>query len=140
MPFTWRVRAAAAVAIIPPLLEIASFARLERWLQVAARRQISSAPSDADAARWVDRQLMRLPRPWAHSCLRRATVLYFLLRSAGRAVSLCIGVRRDDDGALHAHAWLLLDDVLYLESAQGGDHVADFNEIARFPHAASRST
>lgn len=110
-----------------------SFARVERLLSRAAKLRTTRAPTDADAANWVDAQLARLPSPWAYTCLRRAAVLYYLLESAGRGVSLCIGVRRDAAGALLAHAWLWRDDALYLEPARSGERVADFSEIARFP-------
>lgn len=116
-----------------------SFARVERMLARAARTQTRHAPDDIDAANWVDKQLTGAPRPWTYSCLRRATVLYYLLKSSGRSVSLCIGVRRNAQGALLAHAWLSRDGAFYLEPARSGERVADFNEIARFPQPSSPS-
>lgn len=92
------------------------------------------APADHTAALWVDEFLSRLPRPWTRTCLRRAAVLYYLLRSAGRTVDLCIGVRRDEHGELLAHAWLLCEGVLYLEPAGTTEVVADYTLIAQFPH------
>lgn len=139
IPIGWRFRALAASAIVPPLLEVASFARIERVLATVARIPLSRAPDDAVAARWVDSLLSRLFGPWRFTCLRRTAVLYFLLRSTGRAVDMCIGVRRDGAGKLHAHAWLLRDGALYLESPQSSERVADFRVIARFPQAAPRS-
>jgi hypothetical protein len=131
------VRALAASAVIPPLLEVMSFARIERWLTAAARLPAGSAPDDATAARFVDRTVARLPSPWAHTCLRRATVLYFLLRSDGRPVELCIGVRRNERGALGAHAWLYRDGELYLENAGSSERISDYSIIARFPSGAA---
>ena len=136
----WRLRAVAASAIVPPLLEIASFARIERVLTVAARLGTTRAPDDVTAARWVDRALSGRRAPWSFTCLRRASVLYYLLRSAGREVDLCIGVRRDNQGVLHAHAWLVCDGAVYLESEQARERVTDFSVIARFPQSAPRST
>lgn len=133
IPVGWRLRAIVAAAIVPPLLEVVSFARLERALAFAARSRMR-APRDADAAWWVDRALGRLPSPWRGTCLRRAAVLYYLLRAAGRAVEICIGVRRDDNGVLLAHAWLLLDGALYLEPVTTQDEVSQFTLIARFPN------
>ena len=52
---------------------------------------------------------------------------------------MCIGVRRDEAGKLHAHAWLLRDGAVYLESALSSERVADFSVIARFPQPAPRS-
>lgn len=125
-----------ATAMVPPLLELASFARMERALRRLAELRVSSAPADRDAAQWVDRVLERLPNPWKITCLRRAAVLYYLLRSAGREVKLCIGVRRDDSGALLAHAWLLRDGELYLERANTVEIVSDYTLIAQFPQPA----
>ena len=127
------MRAIAAAAVVPPLLEIFSFARIERFLRSAARLRTARAPADRTAALWVDEFLSRLPRPWTRTCLRRASVLYYLLRSAGRPVDLCIGVRRDERGELLAHAWLLHEGGLYLEPAGTTEVVADYTLIAQFP-------
>ena len=136
IPLPWRARAIVAAILVPPLLEVFSFARVERFLRSAARRRISLAPTDRTAAQWVDAFLSRLPRPWTRTCLRRASVLYYLLRSAGRTVDLCIGVRRDEHGELLAHAWLLHEGALYLEPAGTTDVVRDYTLIAQFPHRA----
>ena len=124
---------------MPPLLELLSFARIERLLVFAARLRIARAPDDAVAASWVDSRLYGKPRPWTLTCLRRAAILYHLLRSRGCTVDLCIGVRRDEHGELRAHAWLLRDGSLYLEPAQTGGLVPEFRLIAQFPPPASNS-
>lgn len=136
LPLTWRLRATAAAILIPPLLQMTSLARLTALLGALPRRAGSrNGFDDASLARWVDRVLGRLPDPWHRTCLRRAAVLYHLLRKAGRPVELCIGVRRDHGGALTAHAWLVRDGAPYLESEPGG---APTNTvIARFPEAGS---
>jgi hypothetical protein len=135
IPISWRLRAIAAAAIIPPLLEIVSFARLERFLRSAARVQTRRAPDDLTSSRWVDEFLARLPYPWNRTCLRRAAILYYMLRSTGRMVSLCIGVRRDEHGALLAHAWLLRDGALYVEPTGTSEVVSEYTVIAQFPAA-----
>ena len=131
----WKLRAALASVIVPPLLDLVSFARIERALLALARVRPAAPLDDAAAASYVDRLLLRLPGPWAWTCLRRAAVIYYLLRGAGRDAELCIGVRREHDGSLHAHAWLLRDGVLYLEPGRSPERVADFTVIARFPAA-----
>lgn len=133
IPFGWRIRALAATALVPPLLEFVSFARMERALSAAAQRSGTPAPADDVAALWVDRHLHRLPNPWALTCLRRAAVLYYLLRADGRAIDLCIGVRRDEHGELLAHAWLLHEGAVYLEPAKTKPQVPLFQLIAQFP-------
>jgi hypothetical protein len=133
IPIGWRLRAIAAAAIIPPLLEIVSLARLERFLRSAARIQLRSAPNDLTASKWVDEFLSRLRSPWSRTCLRRAAILYYMLRSTGRMVSLCIGVRRDEHGALLAHAWLVRDGEIYVEPTGTSEVVSDYTLIAQFP-------
>ena len=86
---------------------------------------------DSALAEWVSRVLYRLPPPWRHTCLKRASVLYHLLRKAGRPVELVIGVKHDAEGAVTAHAWLVRDGEPYLENDP--EHPSRFEEIARFP-------
>jgi hypothetical protein len=135
IPLGWRLRAIAAAALVPPLLELLSLTRLERLLAFSARARMTHVPDDHIAAQWVDGTLARLPRPWTRTCLRRAAVLYYLSRAAGRAVDLCIGVRRDEHGVLLAHAWLLRDGELYLEPESTSGLVAGYSLIARFPRS-----
>ena len=133
LPLAWRLRAVGTAFVVLPLLEWTSFARVERALDALGRLLPARRVSHVAAAQWVDALLARLPEPWRFTCLRRATVLHHLLRAAGAPLTLCIGVRREPDGSLHAHAWLLESDALVLEPALTADRVALFTEIARFP-------
>lgn len=133
MPGGWRVRATVAVLVLPPLLELLSFKRIERALAWLASHGSTPAPGDEAAADWVDRALAGKPHPWRHTCLRRATVLYYLLRAAGRPVDLCIGVRRDEHGELKAHAWLALTGAPYLEPGATLALLPSYTVISRFP-------
>lgn len=110
-----------------------SFSRLARWLtgNSALSQSGSTNVDDAALAEWVSRVLYRLPRPWNHTCLKRATVLYYLLRRANRPVELLIGVKHDEKGAVTAHAWLVREGTPYLENDP--THPDRFNVIARFP-------
>lgn len=131
----WRFRSLAAVALVPPLLEVVSLARLDRWRAFLSRTVARGLPDDSALADWVDAALRGLPRPWSHTCLRRAAVLFYLLRKAGRPVDLCIGVRRDEKDAVQAHAWLMLAHEPYLEPAATRAVVESYAIIARFPGA-----
>jgi hypothetical protein len=128
----WRLKATAAVLVFPPLLHAVSLASLTRWIE---RRPARPAPDpkavEADLAEWIDRLLSRLPRPWRKTCLKRAFVLYYLLRRAGRPAELRIGVRRDQEGKLAAHAWLVRLGVPILE--EGADHVGSYQVLTDFP-------
>jgi Transglutaminase-like superfamily len=136
LPLRWRVEAAASAAVIPPLLRLSSFARLARWLgRGRAGRAARASLDDAALADWIDRLLGAAPGPWRKTCLRRAAVLYHLLRRAGRPVELWLGVKRND-GALAAHAWLVRDGRPYLEPDV---EIALAHEpIARFPEKNGR--
>jgi hypothetical protein len=136
VPIRWKLRAIAAAAVIPPLLELVSLTRFEHFMAAAPASASSAAPDDARCARWVDDALTGMRGPWARTCLRRAAVLFYLLRAAGRRVELCIGVRRDDDGTVLAHAWLLHDGKVYLEPEATRDIVPQYNVIARLPRSA----
>jgi hypothetical protein len=120
------------VLLVPPLVYFISFSRLAAWL--GGDRPGTTDPSldDATLARWVDRLLRHLPGPWQRTCLKRAAVLYYLLRRAGRPVELVIGVQRENS-ALGAHAWLVRAGEPYLESRP--EHARSHTVIARFPEA-----
>lgn len=128
----WRLRATVAALALPPLVHLVSLDRISRWIE---RERYPAPPDgtvdDAALAEWVDRVLSRLPPPWKHTCLRRALVLHYLLRRAGRPAGLRIGVRRDADRALAAHAWLVHGEEPYLEPATGA--VGTYQVLAAFP-------
>jgi hypothetical protein len=130
-----RLRAAVESVVIPPLLAVASFERVAAWLQRGwPRAQLGPGDSqDAVLADFVDSALHRLPGLWRHTCLKRAAVLFHLLRGAGREVELLIGVRRGPDGAMEAHAWLVRGGRMYLEP--NVDMAATYTQLARFPEA-----
>lgn len=121
--------------LVPPALEIVSLSRLVSRI---SETPASAAPVDDQAlAAWVDRILGHLPWPWRRTCLRRAVVLYALLRHAGRPVQLWIGVRLDknapDIEGVSAHAWLTKSGGPYLEA--NAEHAGRHTPIARFPEA-----
>jgi hypothetical protein len=127
----WRLRATAAVLIVPPLLYLMSFSRLATWLGGDDPGRHDAGLDDAMLARWVDRLLRHLPGPWHRTCLKRAAVLYHVLRRAGRPVELWIGVHKTGPAPLGAHAWLVQGGEPYLESRP--QHALRHTVIARFP-------
>jgi len=131
VPLAWRVRTAACAAVIPPLLSLVSFRWLAGHLGTLPPSPATDPVDDAALAALVDRILRGLPGPWRHTCLRRSAVLFHLLRRAGRPVELWVGVRRDDLGALAAHAWLVREGAPYLERQP--HPAAQHTVIARFP-------
>ncbi|HET9708288.1 MAG TPA: lasso peptide biosynthesis B2 protein [Gemmatimonadales bacterium] len=134
LPLAWRLRAAALVLLVPPLVHIMSFARLATWLAGRAPPVPDPALDDSALARWVDRLLRNLPGPWHRTCLKRSAVLYHLLRRAGHPVELYIGVDRSSQpqqGHIAAHAWLVRAGAPYLEAHP--EHAASHVVIARFP-------
>lgn len=132
----WRLRATAAVMIVPPLLYLISFARLAAWLGGRETGRSDDGLDDAMLARWVDRLLRHLPGPWHRTCLKRAAVLFHVLRRAGRPVELWIGVHKTGPTPLGAHAWLVREGEPYLESRP--EHALRHTVIARFPSPEAR--
>jgi hypothetical protein len=129
------VRVAWLVLVVPPLLHLVPTTRLVAFwgkLGRAPRPDVAALVAEVNAWQW------RLPWPWRATCLKRATVLYALLRHMGDAVSLRIGVRRGDDGAFLAHAWLMRDGEIYLEP-DGGDP-STFSVIAEFPEPVASAS
>lgn len=129
----WRLQTFGALLVIPPLLHLTSLERLAGRLGAGGSRPSPPLPLERVVG-WVDILLHRLPWPWRFTCLKRAAVLYALFRRSGMQVELWIGVRRDSDGALAAHAWLVRDGAPYLEAL--ADSLSTFQVIARFPEAS----
>lgn len=127
----WRARAVVAAAAVPPLVYAIPLHRLSRWLSRPGRPDPQL--NDEHLAGWVDRVMRRAPFLWRYTCLKRGAVLFLLLRRAGRAVRLHIGVRRDES-ILRAHAWLVLDGRPYLEADTHA--LSTYQEIAAFPEHA----
>lgn len=119
--------------MLPPFASAVSFSRLAALAGGRVAEPRRPPPPDTVLAAYVGSILRRLPPPWRHTCLRRSLVLFYLLRRAGRPVSLHIGVRKLD-GALQAHAWLVLAGEPYLEP--DADEHRDFRMIAAFPEPA----
>lgn len=133
----WRIRATLAAFAFPPLVHLLSLERIVGWIERSTgRRSPDSTVDDPALAEWVDRVLARLPPPWRRTCLKRALVLHYLIRRAGRSAELRIGVRRDEHSALAAHAWLVRNDEPYLESSE--DQVASYQVLAAFPSQEKR--
>jgi Transglutaminase-like superfamily len=131
IPLRWRLRAATACIMLPPLVKFVSLERLARWA-THARQRTHDTIDPALLSDWVTAFLHRLPGPWYPTCLRRTVVLYHLLRRAGLGVELWIGVQREaGSGALAAHAWLVRDGEPYLEPDDTAP--GHYRVIARFP-------
>ncbi len=133
LPLRWRLFALALICTVPPVLHLVSIERLAS--HVRSRRAAEHSPTATDLAAEVDRWLTRLPWPWRSTCLKRAAVLYALLRYAGEDVVLRVGVKRQPDRSFAAHAWLVRDGEAYLEHP--ASTYATFAVIAAFPESAS---
>jgi hypothetical protein len=101
-----------------------------RLVRRSQHRKIVEPPAPDSTAWRVDRILHALPWPWRHTCLRRATTLFYLLRLSGYLVELRVGVRREKGKELEAHAWLTLNGEPFLEPPTAD--VPTFSPIATF--------
>jgi hypothetical protein len=123
---------------LPPLVHVAPVDRINRWITGGANRPDDDRVDDRALADWVDRVLTRLPPPWKRTCLKRALVMHYLIHCAGRESDLRIGVRRDDTGALVAHAWLTRRGVAYLEPL--ANNVATYSVVTTLTSTGGIST
>ena len=105
MRFARKAEIVFACAVLPCALEVLPASTVIRWLDRVPRRR-GEAFGPSRIAHHVDQLLMRAPWIWHYTCLRRATVLAFLLRRDGRDAEVVFGARRRADGRLEAHAWL----------------------------------
>jgi hypothetical protein len=106
-----------------------------RWLAPHLGQYMMESPAEEDAvtleaARNVGVAVETVSRrtPWESKCLVQAIVGKFLLRQRGIGSTLYLGVDRDDDKGLAAHAWLRCGDVI-LTGSQGREH---FTVVGKF--------
>lgn len=136
LPLVWRFRVAALSLVLPPLVYKVPIHRLVA--RVGVRKRSYSNPAIPELVVEVERWLRRLPGIWRMTCLKRSIVLFALLRRSGIDVELHIGVKRDEGGALAAHAWLVRDGNPYLEPSDSVP--ATFQVITRFPEPVGAQT
>ncbi|MGV3707653.1 MAG: lasso peptide biosynthesis B2 protein [Gemmatimonas sp.] len=129
----WRMRVFGLVMTVPPLLHLVPVNRLVSRL--GARRNGYADPPVQTLADEVDAWLTRLPWLWHTTCLKRASILYALLRRGGDDVELHIGVKREKDQSFAAHAWLVKNGKPYLEPP--ASEFATFQVITAFPEQAA---
>jgi hypothetical protein len=112
------VRAGLAVLPFPTLRR--ALARLAGWIP-------SKGPSRVERIPWSIRMGRRyLGR--AASCLVQALSAQVMYARAGVAAQVRLGVRRNDNGSLLAHAWLEREGVVVLGGA--GVSLSEFSELA----------
>jgi len=128
----WRLRVWRLLLTVPPLLFVMPVHRLINTLE--SRRISYENPPIEALTNAVDTWLRQLPWVWRWTCLKRATVLFTLLRRSGQQVELHIGVKREADRTFAAHAWLVRDAQPYLEPATSA--FATFQVITVFPERA----
>lgn len=98
----WRLRVWRLLLTVPPLLYVVPVNQLIRRLD--ARRDVYANPPIDALANVVDTWLRQLPWLWRWTCLKRAAILFALLRRSGEQVQLHIGIKREADKTFAAHA------------------------------------
>ncbi len=112
--------------------------RTARWLVPESSSIAFVASSDRTLATWINRAngIRRvanfLPRT---QCLARAITLVWWARRSGLPAQLYVGVKRNLSGALEAHAWSSLFDVVLDERAE----IAASFTCVPFPGSNSRA-
>lgn len=97
---TWLAASGLAVRVLP-------FSTIARWIERIPRsRSTTVPPTPGECAVAMARASRVLP---GERCLARAVAACCLLRRAGRAPAIRMGVALDPDRHLEAHAWLECD-------------------------------
>ncbi|HEX8715369.1 MAG TPA: lasso peptide biosynthesis B2 protein [Gemmatimonadaceae bacterium] len=120
-----KLEVGSACLIIPVLLELLPASRVLRWIERIPPHAGEHITPERLAFH-VARLLRRAPFLWHDTCLRRAVVLAALLRREGLAADVAIGVRRDANGAVAAHAWVRRHDGTPFLADEG---VQEFTEL-----------
>ena len=106
-----------------------------RWIAPRLGRHMGESAEglrdrDRERAHQVARAVTRASRyvQEDRNCLIRAMADMAMLRRRGQGCTLYLGVRRQDDGQLRAHAWLRIGDL----QVTGGRLHADYAVVSRF--------
>ena len=121
------IRAFAWLTAARVALRIAPYAALCRWVARVPRRTGARSLSAHECGGAVLRA-GRLGR--GATCLARALAADCLLRREGRQSTLSLGVRRDAQGELHAHAWVTSAGV----PVAGGEEAAQYIPLTPSRH------
>jgi hypothetical protein len=108
--------AALRLVIARLLLSTIGVARTRRLFERQRASRIDQSRAE-EAARLVLHAAERLPL--RTNCLDRAVALWWLLSSRGVAAALRVGVRKDGETTLAAHAWVEHDGAVLLDEEAG---------------------
>jgi hypothetical protein len=92
-----------------------------KYRTIAKRIRLRQPPSGREVkpayvTAWAVRHAARIvPRA---SCLTQALALQYLLAADGLSSVVRVGVRLDEHDTVHAHAWLLHDDIVLIGGTQ----------------------
>lgn len=104
------IEASLLLGAIGPALRLIPFKTVRRLLDRASRTAAGSRKADPPSAErvvWAVTVASRyVPRAGAGTCLTRALAAQTMLAKRGYPALLRIGLARDDERRLQAHAWL----------------------------------
>ena len=88
-----------------------------KYRQIAGKIHVQHARAGQSSEKpivtaWAGKQAARVV-PFA-SCLTQALALQYLLAANAHSSVVRVGVRTDEKNTVHAHSWVLLDDVVIL--------------------------
>lgn len=93
-----------------------------RWVARRLERQVDPRPQPREASHirdvgWAVRAAARRT-PWESACLAQALAGKWMLGRRGLRGTVRLGVAKDADGRLEAHAWLCAGDIVLTGGAQ----------------------
>lgn len=124
------VEASALLALARAALLVVPFRRLARWMGDPDAGEPVGRPAgqaDADLVRRVIATAARRV-PWDSHCFAQSLAATAMLRRRGLCSVTSLGVARDDDGRLRAHAWTRCGDLV----VAGGDEAARYQVVAAY--------
>lgn len=120
------------------LVAVWQFARLSRWLGGAgavSRTLPTPTVHTALHTQDVTRAIATLSRYFRCTCLVQAVAGKIMLERRGISHALVLGVRKDGDTQLQAHAWLQCGDRIVL----GGRQAPHFTAVTMFASLAAEN-
>lgn len=110
---------------------IISFKYLRKYLGIPKKESSFEISEEGlEIAKQVRRLVLQVcyHTPWESKCLVQAILSAHLLKRKGMESTLYLGVSKNVEGDMQAHAWLRVGETIIM----GGEIKNDFIEVARF--------
>lgn len=128
-------RAVPLVVVVHLALRIAGYATVRRALDLGCRSRGAGPPREELERLSTVVDIAARNLPGAVRCLTRTLALYRMVRCAGAASEVRIGVRKGKENRVEAHAWLEVDGEILGDQP---DVATEFAVLERWPERVER--